>query len=282
MKKVDKQVVFITGASGGFGQLLCHSFYHAGYYVIATLRDMAKKPMLLEKVNIQDENNGRFHLYKMDVTDEQQISHVVGEVIKDFGHIDVLINNAGFASGGFIEEISLETWREQFDTNVFGVISVTKAILPYMREARSGTIINMSSISGRFAFPGLGPYSTSKYAIEGYSESLRFEMKPYGIRVMLVEPGSYKTHIWSKGLTAFRTTPSSPYSAQTEHLMHMVKAIEKHAGDPNDVAQYILRIIEKNSKKFRHPIGKGVKNTLRLKHLVPWHWIENSVVKRLK
>ena len=119
--------------------------------------------------------------------------------MEDFGKVDVLINNAGYAGAGFVEEVSMEEYRKQFETNVFGVLAVTKAFLPLMRKQGQGCIINISSISGKVAFPGLSPYIASKHAIEGWSESLRLEMQPFGVKVVLIEPGSYKTNIWSTG-----------------------------------------------------------------------------------
>jgi NAD(P)-dependent dehydrogenase (short-subunit alcohol dehydrogenase family) len=193
----------------------------------------------------------------------------------------VLVNNAGFALGGFCEELSVEEYRLQFETNVFGVISVTQAVLPVMRKNRTGRIINMSSISGKFGFPGLSPYTASKHALEGFSESLRLEVKPFGIDVVLVEPGSYQTNIWSSiDNTSIRS--DSPYYFYMERLLSEIESGKAGHGNPLDVAQLVVEIAsQKKTPKLRYPIGKGVMMSLVIKALLPWKLIENVIVKNL-
>lgn len=189
------KVVLITGTSSGFGLLASAALARKGCHVIATMRNLDKKDRLLEATeNVKD----RITVMKLDITNHDEIEQVVESVMGKYGTIDVLVNNAGYAQGGFVEEIEMEKWREQLETNFFGTLAMTKAEVPHMRERGQGTIINVSSISGRMAMPGLAPYSASKFALEGFSESLRFELLPLGIHVVLVEPGSYKTPICRK------------------------------------------------------------------------------------
>ncbi|GAA3324660.1 hypothetical protein GCM10020331_053430 [Ectobacillus funiculus] len=152
----------------------------------------------------------RIHIIQLDVTDSSAAAAVITDIIRCYGQIDLLVNNAGYAAGGFTEELAAEQWRQQFEVNFFGLVTVTKAVLPSMRERRSGKIINISSISGRIGFPSMGPYVSSKFAVEGFSESLRLEMLRYGVYVVLIEPGSYRTDIWSKGLESVKKQSKFP------------------------------------------------------------------------
>lgn len=199
------------------------------------------------------------------------------------GRVDVLVNNAGFAGAGFIEEIPVSEYKAQFDTNVFGMISVTQAVLPLMRRQKSGTIINMSSISGRMGFPGLSPYAASKYAVEGWSECLRLEMNAFGVKVVLLEPGSFQTNIWSSGkqVTEMSQRPDSPYATEMRKLEAYTESSAETYGDPLEIAKTIAAIVRKKNPRFRHPIGKGVKLTIWLKDRVSWQLWETIVKKML-
>lgn len=277
---MNQKVALVTGSSSGFGLLITLALAKAGFHVVATMRDLTKKNQLLEKAEASGVLE-QIECAALDVTDPDSIYETVTDTLNKHGTIGILVNNAGFAAGGFIEEVPMETWRRQFETNVFGLIDVTKAVLPSMREAGSGTIINMSSISGRIALPGLGPYSASKFAIEGFSEALRLEMEPYGVHVVLIEPGSYQTAIWSKGLDALEQQELSAYAPKTARLMKRVRRIAETAGDPEDVAKLVADVAELDRPDFRYPIGKGVKQTVNLKHWLPWKWIERTILKKM-
>ena len=164
-------------------------------------------------------------------------------------------------------------YRKQFETNVFGVIAVTKAVLPFMRKQEQGKVITVSSISGKMAFPGLSPYVASKHAIEGWSECLRLEMKPFGIDVVLIEPGSFKTSIWSIGqqVSELSLQPVSPYYEYMKKIEDYLRLEEGNHGDPQDVATKIASIsIVKKNPTLRFPIGRGVNFTLFIRSLLPW------------
>ena len=156
-----------------------------------------------------------------------------------------------------------------------------QAVLPHMRQRRSGTIINISSVSAILGFPGMGPYSASKFALEGLSESLRLEMAPYGVRVVLIEPASYKTDIWEKGMAQSSLSPDSPYKARIAALQKEVENIARTSGDPQEVVRLISRILTKKKPKLRYPIGKGAKSLARAKSLVPWHFIERLLTRNM-
>jgi NAD(P)-dependent dehydrogenase (short-subunit alcohol dehydrogenase family) len=187
MFPAQSRVWFITGASTGFGRLLSEELLKRGERVLATARDISKVSDLAR----QYPNSAR--AFALDVTDPEQIASVAKQAIAAFGHVDVLVNNAGYGVAGAIEEVSEEEFEALFQTNLYGLIRTTRAFLPHFRERRSGHIVNFSSIGGLIAAPGWGFYNTTKFAVEGFSESLAAEMKPLGVRVTIVEPGAFRT-----------------------------------------------------------------------------------------
>lgn len=273
------KVVLITGASSGFGRMASVALAKDGWRVAASMRDLAKAKPLLEEA--ERERVGRLvSVFRLDVTDPDSVGGAVGQIIGRYGRIDVLINNAGYAAGGFLEETDVEVWKRQFETNVFGLLRVTKAVIPHMRARGEGKIINIGSISGRIGYPALGPYASSKFALEGLSESLRLELLPFGIHVVLLEPGSYKTEIWSKGMASFVANPDSPYYDLAQNVLREVKQTAEQAGDPREVVDLLRRVVNEKSPDLRYPVGKGVKAFLMLKSALPWKWLERAAVKR--
>ena len=178
----EKKVWFITGTSSGFGRLLAEEVLAKGERVVAT----ARKPEVLQDLIEKYPETAR--AVKLDVTNLDDAKNSVAEAVKSFGRIDVLVNNAGYALVGAIEEASAEQVKQQFDTNFFGVLNVTREVLPILRQQKSGHIVNISSLVGFSAFPLLGLYSASKFALEGLTESLAAEVAPFGIKMMIVEP----------------------------------------------------------------------------------------------
>lgn len=277
---MDRKIALVTGSSSGFGLLIVIELALKGFTVIATMRDVNKAALLLD---IAKQNQAEKHIFihPLDVTSEESINQLK-IYLKEFSIVDVLVNNAGFALGGFSEEISVEEYRQQFETNFFGVVAVTQAVLPFMRVRNQGRIINISSISGRFGFPGLSAYVSSKHALEGYSESLRLELKPFGIDVSLIEPGSYQTKIWDN-VDQIKNGKGSDYSSYKKSLLNEIENGKANHGNPAEVARLAAKIAaQKASPRLRYAIGKGVKQNLILKKLLKWEWIEMGILKKLK
>lgn len=277
---MNKKIAIVTGASSGFGLLAAVKLAQS-FFVIATARQPEKAEQLrglAAKHHVADS----IHITALDVTDEHSIE-AFGKTISAYAPIDVLVNNAGTAYGGFIEDVPMEHFRKQFETNVFGLINVTKTVLPYIRKHSGAKIINVSSISGLTGFPALSPYAASKYALEGFSESLRLELLPFGIETALIEPGSYKTSIWTTSLSNHMTVPADD-SAYHQYYKKILSYVEKNAaesGDPQEVADLIYQLAMKQRvKKLRYPIGKGVKLTLLFRALFPWSAWE-SILKKI-
>ncbi|NMH71591.1 SDR family oxidoreductase [Bacillus sp. RO2] len=279
---MKKKTVIITGASGGFGKTFTKAFLEVGYHVVATIRDEAKKSTLLEEVTPKDAGNLTFAL--LDVTDEESVNNF-GSIVQGLDSVDVLINNAGFAVAGFAEELRMEEYQFQLETNLLGVMRVTNHVLPKMRKKGNGRIINISSISGLIGFPGLSPYVSSKYALEGYSESLRLEVKKFGIDVVLVEPGSFQTNIWSSGthMSPKAGNYNSPYHELFTAMNNRLQKDREKYGDPVEVANLVLKIADmKQTPSLRYTVGKGVRLSLLAKRLLPWRVWEKIVLSQLR
>jgi NAD(P)-dependent dehydrogenase (short-subunit alcohol dehydrogenase family) len=274
-----KKTAIVTGSSSGFGLLSCIELALKGFVVAATVRDTQKSEALLTLAKEKGVLDS-IQIYQLDVTSEQSIQGFEVK-LKSFPAIDVLVNNAGFAVGGFSEELAVDDYRRQFETNFFGVIAVTNAILPIMRSQGHGRIINISSISGKLGFPGLSAYTASKHALEGYSESLRLELKPLGIDVCLIEPGAYQTNVWSS-VDTLEINPDSPYYPFMKSILTELETGKTSYGDPNEVAQLVVKIASAaKTPALRYPIGKGVKMNVLLKNTLPWRLLENVILKRI-
>lgn len=275
-EKASQPVAFITGTSSGFGLKVAVALAREGYTVAAAMRNLDSRGELLKEAE-EKAVSERIHCYRLDVTDTAGIAPLVKEVEESHGPIEVLVNNAGYAAGGSIEDIPMEEWRAQFETNVFGLMAVTKEVIPLMRIRRRGKIINISSVSGRIGFPGYGPYAASKFAVEGFSESLRLELLPYGVHVVLIEPGAYKTAVWKKGFDRIFTGKESPYYPMMQSILDYSRRTSDNAPPPSEVAEAICRVAAVPSPRLRYPLGRSSRTLLFLKQGLPWKWFERAV-----
>ncbi|MBB6187846.1 oxidoreductase [Rhodanobacter sp. MP7CTX1] len=235
---MKRKVLLITGASSGFGRAICEAAIAAGHTVIGTVRRDS------DRISFEAIDPKQARAVVLDVTDFGSIDGVVASIVSEFGRIDALVNNAGYGHEGVLEESPLEAMRHQFEVNVFGAVAMTKAVLPGMRERRSGHIINMSSMAGYVALPGIAYYAGSKFALEGISGALAKEVEPFGIKVTAVAPGSFRTD-WA-GRSMIRSARSiADYDASFDPIR---KAREeksgKQAGDPVRAAQALLTLID--------------------------------------
>jgi NAD(P)-dependent dehydrogenase (short-subunit alcohol dehydrogenase family) len=239
----SQKVILITGTSSGFGLLTAARLASKGHFVYATMRDITKQQPLLDEVAAR---GGQVLVRGLDVTKPETITKVVNDIKERHSHIDVLINNAGFGLGGFFEDLTEEEIRQQMEVNFFGVQNVCREVIPLMRQHKKGLIINISSIAGQTGTPSLGAYNASKWALEGFSESLFHELHPFGLRVVLVEPGSYPTKIFRDNARYGKNfnNPESPYYEFSQRLKIFVERHLQHSNkNPEDVAQLIERIV---------------------------------------
>lgn len=276
---MNKRTVFITGVSSGIGLESLLLLAKQNFFVIGTVRDNEKKAALMQIVEEHGLGNC-VDLFCLDITNETQVGEVVSEVIKKYQRIDILINNAGYCLGGFAEEVSMSEWRKQFDTNVFGTIAVTKSFLPHMREHRSGRIIVVSSIIGRIGIPSMSPYASSKFALKGFVDSLRLELLRSGVEVTAVEPGSYKTKIWDKGLEGIQDDLESSYSAERTAISKLANQEFRHGGNPKEVATCLLSLCQKKRVRKQYIAGFKMKVFVALFQFLPSSLLETYLKKQ--
>lgn len=275
-----KRTAIVTGANSGFGKLITIGLVRQGYTVIAGVRQKANANKLAEEIK-QASLSEAIHIEALDVTDTQSIQ-AFQKKLETYAPITLLVNNAGTAYAGFAEEVPVDTYRQQFDVNVFGVMEMTQAVLPFMTNGSK--IFNMSSISGLMGMPALSPYVSSKFALEGYTESLRIELASFGIQAALIEPGSFQTNIWNTSMNEHMMQPGegSKYIHIYQKMMTYINAQKANYGDPRDVAALVVRLAEKKRlKKLRYPIGKGVRLSFTAKQLLPWSIWEKIILRTL-
>ncbi|GIO33804.1 MULTISPECIES: SDR family oxidoreductase [Paenibacillus] len=274
-------VALVTGSSSGFGLLISVELARRGFDVIAGIRRMEAEAVVMEAA-AQAGVQGKIHCIRLDVTENDDVTEAAALIFRRHGRLDVLVNNAGTAYGGFVEEVPARIWQEQMDTNFHGMVRVTQAVLPIMREQGKGRIIQMSSISGRVGFPGYAPYASSKFALEGFSECLALEARPFGIDVVLVEPGAYGTPIWDKGFTQMSAAKRSPYQSMLEKVLAFSQKSARQGGDPREVAKLVAHIACMKRPAFRYALPRSTRLTLHAKALLPGRLFQNIIASVLK
>lgn len=240
---------FITGVSSGFGRALAEAVLAKGHTVIGTVRQEAARAPFGAL------GPGKAHAVVLDVTDEVGVHHVIDDVVAEHGSIDVLVNNAGYGLEGAVEEVTLAQVRQQFEVNVFGAVAVIQAVLPHMRKACSGHIINITSMGGLTAFPGVGIYNGSKFALDGISEALAKEVKPLGIKVTIVAPGSFRTD-WAGRSMVHVEKPIPDYEPTAGAFRQsLAQRNGRQGGDPQKAAASIILVTEANEPPLRLILG---------------------------
>jgi len=277
----DSRIVLITGCSSGFGLATSVHLASRGYRVFATMRNLAKSEHLREELGRRSVS---VEIAELDVTKGETISAVCSRIESLHGRLDVVVNNAGFGLGGYFADIDDDEYRYQFDTNFFGTIAVTREALPLLLRSKAGRLINISSISGLTAFPGVGPYHSSKWALEGFSESLRMELLPLGIRVCLIEPGTYPTKALRENTRFARRAfnKNGPFAPYSRRMLELYTNRNRNLrGDIDQIASLIERIIRQRRPRFRHVIGEGAKSQYYLRRFLPYHVYEKLVMSYL-
>ena len=257
------KTALVTGASSGMGEEIARTLHKLGYTVYAA----ARRTDRLEQLATTG-----IHALTMDVTDDESITSGIEKIITETGHIDVLINNAGYGSYGAIEDIPMDEARHQFEVNVFGLARLIQLVLPYMRAQRSGTIINISSVGGRLTNPLGGWYHASKHAVEALSDALRMETAPFGIDVVVIQPGGIRTE-WP-GITADHleeTAEGSAYAAQVEAVTGWMRSesTAKRLSPPSLIADTVKKIVTARKPHTRYVVGFGGKPLVILRRILP-------------
>lgn len=242
----SKQVVLITGSSTGFGRLIAETLARHGHTVFATMRDPSRRNATnaTEIRALAKEESLPLHVLELDVTDEASVDRAVRAAVEQAGRIDVAINNAGYAIDGLAEAVTLAQAQEQMDTNFFGPVRVNRAVLPYMRQQRSGLLLHVSSGAGRVVIPGFAFYSASKFALEALAEAYHYELAGQGIESVVIQPGAYQTPVFGNMVLAADTSRTETYGAANQISAKVKSTLTSRAGNPQQLADAILSIVE--------------------------------------
>lgn len=256
----NQKVAVVTGSSSGIGYETSLILARNGFLTYATMRNLNKSENIK---SIATKENLPIHIKRLDVTDDTSVKKAVEGISSETGRIDILVNNAGYGLNGAFEDLAMDEIKAQYETNLFGLIRTTQAVLPIMRRQKSGTIINISSGAGRFGFPGSSAYVSTKFAVEGLSESMSYELEPFGIKVVLVEPGVIKTNFVDGMIIAKKSQdPKSPYSQIIQKMATGFEEMMKNGSSPNLVAKVVLNAVTNENPNLRYLAGNDVEQWL--------------------
>lgn len=273
---LGRMIVLVTGCRSGFGKRIAVSAARAGHTVYAGVRDPEACPEL-----VQAAQGLPVHPLRLEVTDPAQRAAAIETIVAREGRLDALVNNAGVALAGFQEQVSTEELKKLFEVNVFAPHALTRLALPQLRAHR-GVVINVSSMAGRQALPGLGAYAASKFALEGMTEALRHEMGPFGVRVALVEPGPYKTDIFDQNRwTAAAASEPGPYAAFMKRMETLLVSAERNMGDAQEVADLVVRLLSDPKPRLRYPLGPQVRARLLARAALPFEAVEAILARMI-
>ena len=254
---VSQKVAIVTGSSSGIGLETSVSLAQNGFLTYATMRNLDKSSIIKTAA---DNESLPIKVVQLNVADNRMINNAIQAIVSEAGRIDILVNNAGYGLVGAFEDLSIDDEiKNQYETNVFGLMRVTQAVLPIMRRQKSGIIVNVSSGAGLFGYPGGSAYVSTKFAVEGLSESMAYELEPFGIRVVLIEPGFIKTNFANAMVLAKKAQdPSSPYSEMMQRIQANSNEMAKNASSVDVVSKAILEAVKSKSPNLRYLVGKDV------------------------
>jgi NAD(P)-dependent dehydrogenase (short-subunit alcohol dehydrogenase family) len=253
LTKEQEKIAVVTGSSSGVGFETSLLLAKNGFRTYATVRNLDKAKAIR---NISDKGELPIRVVELDVNSDRSVEDAIDRINDESGRIDLLVNNAGYSLFGALEDLSMDEIKAQFETNLFGAIRVMKAVLPIMRKQQGGTIVNVSSMAGRVAFPLLPAYNGTKFALEGVSESMRYETDSFGIKIILVEPGAIRSNFVSNGIIGQKAAePSSPYASMVETIQKTVPRVLDQATPPEEVAKVILKAVTNDNPDLRYLVG---------------------------
>jgi NAD(P)-dependent dehydrogenase (short-subunit alcohol dehydrogenase family) len=250
----NQKVAVVTGSSSGIGLETSLMLARNDYITYATMRTPDKKAVIKTMV---EKENLPIKVVQLDVTNDNSVKSAIKTINSEAGRIDVLVNNAGYALGGALEDLSMEEIKAQYETNLLGLIRVTQSVLPIMRRQKSGIIVNLSSAAGIFGVPGASAYTSTKFAVEGLSESIGYELEPFGIKVVLIEPGFVKTNFANAMVLAKNSqNPASPYLQMMQRIVANSTEATKSGSSADLVSKVILDAVTNSNPKLRYLVGK--------------------------
>jgi NAD(P)-dependent dehydrogenase (short-subunit alcohol dehydrogenase family) len=257
------KVAVVTGSSSGIGFETSLLLARNGFDTYATMRNLDKSDKILD---IAKKDKLPVLAIRLDVTQDNSVKEAIKKIVLDKGRIDVLVNNAGYGLAGAFEDLTMEEIKSQYETNLFGVIRVTQAVLPIMRKQKAGIIVNISSAAGRFGIPGQSAYVSSKFAIEGLSESMAYELESFGIKAVLIEPGRVKTNMPDNMIIAKKSQdPNSPYSQLMENVVSSIEHGSETGSSPDVIAKVVLKAVTTENSNLTYLAGKDIETLMEAK-----------------
>ena len=273
-----EKVAVVTGTSSGIGFETSLALAREGYFTYATMRDTTKSDKIKE---ITQKENLKINILELDVDDEKSVKSAIAQILDQKQRIDVLVNNAGWGLWGCVEDVSVDEFKEQFETNFFSIIRLIQEVAPTMRKQSSGTIVNVSSVVGRIGFPASPAYISSKFALEGLSESMRFEFAPFGVDVIIIEPGVIKTNFMKNMKMAKKSELDTVYKDITTKVVSGVKMMVEMGTPPKEVANTIVKAIKDKKPLPRYVVGNDALMFLEAKKNKTDIEFENYLKKEL-
>jgi len=273
-----EKVAVVTGTSSGIGFETALALAREGYYTYATMRDTAKSDKIKE---LGQKENLNIDVLELDVDDENSIKTAIQKILEQKQRIDILVNNAGWGLWGCVEDVSIDEFKAQFDTNFFSIIRLIQEVGPTMRKQGSGTIVNISSVVGRIGCPASPAYISSKFALEGLSESLRFELAPFGVNVVIIEPGVIKTNFMKNRRMAKKAESDTVYRDITVKVVSGVKMMAEMGTHPKEVADIIVKAVKDEKPLPRYIVGNDASMFLEAKKSKTDIEFENYLKKEL-
>ena len=274
---MDK-VALVTGCSSGIGFETALALARENYHTYASMRDTKKGSKIQE---IAKKENLAITVIALDVDKPESIKSAIKQIISEKQRIDVLVNNAGYGIFGCLEDLTIEELKAQFETNFFAVARLIQEVAPIMRAQKSGTIVNVSSVAGKIGFPGSPAYISSKFALEGLSECLRYELSPFGVNTIIIEPGVIKTNFFGSMKMPKNVKPESPYVDITNKVVAGVKMMAEMGTPPSEVADVIIKAIKDKNPLPRYPVGNDAIMFLEAKKMKTDIEFENYLKKEL-
>ena len=278
MKTIMDKIALVTGSSSGIGFETSLALARNGFHTFATMRDLTKDEKIKEVIEKEDLN---IEILELDVDNEESVNQAIKTILEKKGQIDVLVNNAGYGMWGTVEDVSIDEFKEQFETNFFSIIRLIQKIAPIMRKQGSGNIVNISSVAGRIGFPVSPAYISSKFALEGLSESLRFELMPFGINVIIIEPGVIKTNFFDSMKLSEKSQQDSTYKEITDKVISGVKMMAEMGTHPKEVADVVIKTLGEEKPLPRYVIGNDAMMFLEAKKMKTDIEFENYLKKEL-
>ena len=273
-----ESVALVTGCSSGIGLETAIALGREGHFTYATMRDV-KKSGSLDKI-VNDEGLP-IKVLELDVDSEKSVDDTIAKIMEEKGRVDTLINNAGWGMWGAVEDVSIEEFKQQFETNFFSIIRLIQKVAPIMRKQKSGNIVNVSSVAGKIGFPVSPAYISSKFALEGLSECIRFELGPFGINVIIIEPGVIKTNFFDSMKMAKKSNSDSVYNEITSKVVSGVKMMAEMGTEPKEVADTIIKSINEEKPLPRYIVGNDAMMFLEAKKMKTDIEFENYIKKEL-